>query len=142
MVTDSNDKPTSVSSTLNHIPEDASNKFLAGNLKIVDPDVGQTHTCQGIGPDKDRLVFQTEANGNVSMYVLPKKFNLDYEKSKQVSGKFFLVFFFPGQNYFLFCIGVRCKNSKSRISKMENCLSTNLQRSREKLMLITDLQSV
>ncbi|XP_066935500.1 protocadherin Fat 4-like isoform X3 [Clytia hemisphaerica] len=83
-VTDSNDKPTDVTSTVNPIPEDETNKFLAANLKVVDPDVSQTHTCQGLGQDKDRLVFQTEASGNISMYVLPKKFNLDYEKNKQV----------------------------------------------------------
>ena len=85
-MTDSNDKPTAITSTVNPIPENETNKFLAANLRVVDPDVGQTHTCQGVGQDKDRLVFQTEANGNISMYVLPKKFNLDYEKNKQVSG--------------------------------------------------------
>ena len=85
-MTDSNDKPTEVTGTPNPIPEDEANKFLAANLKVVDPDVGQTHTCQGVGQDKDRLVFQTEANGNISMYVLPNKFNLDYEKNQQVSG--------------------------------------------------------
>ena len=60
---------------------------MAANLKVIDRDIGQRHTCQGLGQDKDRLILQTEVNGNISLYVIGNKFKLDYETTKQFTGR-------------------------------------------------------
>ena len=54
---------------------------------MIDADVSQQHTCQGVGADKDRVMLQTEFNGNVSLFLLPNKFNLDFERETTISGK-------------------------------------------------------
>ena len=59
-------------------------------MKVVDADILQQHTCKGIGADGDRVMLQTESNGNISLFLLPKKFNLDFEKQTTISGNYLL----------------------------------------------------
>jgi len=49
-------------------------------------DIGQSHNCQGVGTNKDAIAFQTETNGNVSMFIIGNKMKLDYESDTQING--------------------------------------------------------
>ena len=88
-VENKNDPPTKVLSSITPMPENTKSKIKVANLKILDDDIGQMHTCDGIGSDKDWIETLTENNGNVSVFILGNKKKTNFEDSQSFNSKYF-----------------------------------------------------
>ena len=85
-VLDANDKPTAIQATIIPIPENTQVDYKLAELKVIDEDKSQNHSCICISSNKDWLHFVNENNGNTSVY-LRKNQIVDYEQMNEIKCK-------------------------------------------------------
>ena len=83
-VLDANDKPTAIQATIIPIPENTQVDYKLAELKVIDEDKSQNHSCICISSNKDWVHFVNENNGNTSIYLTKNQVIVNYEETNEI----------------------------------------------------------
>ena len=81
---DANDKPTAIQATIIPIPENTQVDYKLAELKVIDEDKSQNHSCICISSNKDWVHLVNENNGNISVYLTKNQVIVNYEETNEI----------------------------------------------------------
>eukprot|EP00794_Sanderia_malayensis_P003137 gene3137-3605_t len=82
-INDANDAPSAISVTIYPVPENNTVDRIVANVKVIDEDVSQTHTCSVIGNPADFFTQVDTVSHNITVYI-KGTVSLDFETSQSI----------------------------------------------------------